>query len=298
MRIYGEQGEGKDDNTSFASHPIWKRVLVILAGVLMNLVLAWFLFSLVHLIGIPSIAGEGVVIENPRVTILDVAPGSPAAGAKLAFGDVIESLHAEGDSISPKSTDEVTNFVQAHKGAVIEMNIQHNADTKSPIDIISVQSRANPPAGEGPLGVALQDIGITRSAWYLAPWRGLESVWYSITATLGAFVSVFKSAFTNHGIPAGVSGPLGLYVLTGQVQRLGLSYFLQFIALLSVNLAILNSVPFPALDGGRVLFLIIEKLRGKPVRVSYEQAAHAVGFVLLLLLILLISYSDINRFFL
>ena len=298
VKIYGESGAGAGERESFATHPVWHRVIIILAGVFMNLVLAWALFSLGHIIGIPAVAGEGVAAGTTHVTIIAVAPGSPAANAKLAFGDIVSRISAGGDSITPQTASELIGFVSAHRGGLIQLAIRHDVSSDVPAKIIEIQSRANPPAGEGPLGVALQDIGILRSPWYLAPWRGLESVWLSIQRTIEAFASVFQSIAANRAVPDGISGPLGLYVLTGEVQRLGVSYFLQFVALLSVNLAILNAVPFPALDGGRVLFLIIEKIRGRPVLISYEQAAHAIGFVLLLILILIISYRDLHRFFL
>ena len=296
VRIFGEQGEGENDAASFVSHPIWQRIVIIAAGVFMNVVLAWVLFSLGHVIGMPSVGGDNLVVENPQITIIGIAAGSPAENAELTFGNVIKKIEAGGATLEPQNTDELIQFVNAHKGEALSLEIQSSAAGEE-AKTITVVSRASPPSGEGPLGIALADIGIAKSPWYLAPWRGLQSLWFSVQATFGAFVGLFQSAVQHGKIPEGVSGPLGLFVLTGQAERLGISYFIQFIALLSVNLAILNAVPFPALDGGRILFLAIEKIRGRPVHISYERATHAIGFVLLLALILVISYRDVQRFF-
>ena len=299
VRIFGEQGEGDGDKTSFASHPIWHRVLVIAAGVLMNVALAWVLFSFGHIVGIPSIADGDPEVSDAKVTIISVADGSPAAEAKLAFGNVVKRVVSEYKSIEPKTSRELIEFVNSHRGEVLKLEVKESAAVKTDKMVtVTIKSRDTPPAGQGPIGIALADIGIAQSPWYLAPWRGLETLWFSVRATGEAFGSLLRGVLTEGAIPEGVSGPLGLFVLTGQAQRLGFSYFLQFMALLSINLAILNVIPFPALDGGRLLFLGVEKIRGKPVHISYERAAHAIGFILLLALILFISYRDLHRFFL
>ncbi|MBI2097038.1 MAG: site-2 protease family protein [Candidatus Sungbacteria bacterium] len=298
VRIFGEQGEGEGDRQSFASHPVWRRVIIIVSGVFMNVVLAWVLFSAGHIIGIPAVADGESGIPNSKVTIIGVAPGSPAEEAKLAFGSVVLRISSGNESIEPKTSAELIAFVNAHRGETMLLQILPSAAGNEPPKEIFIESRREPPAGQGPLGIALADIGIVKTSWYLAPWEGLKSLWFSVRATGEAFAGLFRSAVVQGEIPEGVSGPLGLFVLTGQAERLGFSYFLQFMALLSINLAILNIIPFPALDGGRLLFLAIEKIRGRPVRISYERATHAVGFVLLLALILVISYRDLHRFFL
>ncbi len=299
VRIFGEQGEGEGDKTSFASHPIWHRTIIIVAGVLMNVVLAWALFSLGHVVGVPSIADGDSEVSDAKVTIISIAESSPAAEAKLAFGNVVRRVTSGEKFIEPKTSVELIEFVNTHRGEVLELEVQESAAVGTDkTATVTIESRGAPPAGQGPIGIALADIGIAKAPWYVAPWRGLQSLWFSVRATGEAFWGLVRGVATEGAIPEGVSGPLGLFVLTGQAQRLGFSYFVQFIALLSINLAILNIIPFPALDGGRLLFLGIEKVRGKPVHISYERATHAIGFVLLLTLILVISYRDLHRFFL
>lgn len=297
VKIFGETGEDAENPESFVSRPVWQRAIVIAAGVFMNFVLAWGLFSLGHIIGIPAVADGDPLIQNTRVTITNVMPASPAREAKLSFGSSIKSIRSGDDYLAPKTSAELIDFVSRHKGEELLLEIQPGSNPDA-VETIAIRGRKDPPPGQGSLGIALADIGTYRSPWYRAPWEGLKTLGYSIQATGSALGSVFRSAVSEGTIPEGVSGPLGLFALTGQTQRLGISYFIQFIALLSVNLGFLNIIPFPALDGGRLLFLVIEKIRGKAMHFQYERVAHTAGFLLLLLLIIAISYRDIHRFFL
>lgn len=297
VKIFGETGEDAENPESFVSRPVWQRAIVIAGGVFMNFVLAWALFSLGHVIGIPAVADGDPAVQNVRVTITNVLADSPASEAKLAFGSSIQSIRRGADELSPKTSSELIDFVNKYKGDELTLTVQPGSDPDV-IQNIVIRGRKDPPSGQGSLGIALADIGTYRSSWYVAPWEGLKTLWHSIRATGGALTSVFRSAVSEGSIPEGVSGPLGLFALTGQTQRLGISYFIQFIALLSVNLGFLNIIPFPALDGGRLLFLLIEKIRGKAMHFQYEKVAHTAGFLLLLMLIIAISYRDIQRFFL
>lgn len=297
VKIFGETGEDAENPESFVSRPVWQRAIVIAAGVFMNFVLAWALFSLGHIIGIPAVADGDPSIQNARVTITNIMPESPASEAKLSFGSSIRSIRYGDDRLIPQSAKELIEFVNKYKGEELILEVQPGSNLDE-VNTVTIQGRRDPPPGQGSLGIALADIGTYRSPWYRAPWEGLKTLWHSVRATGGALGSVFRSAVSEGTIPEGVSGPLGLFALTGQTQRLGISYFIQFIALLSVNLGFLNIIPFPALDGGRLLFLVIEKVRGKAMHFQYERVAHTAGFLLLLLLILAISYKDIHRFFL
>jgi len=156
--------------------------------------------------------------------------------------------------------------------------------------------RAEYPEGEGPLGVALAKTAEVRYPWYQAIWKGIEYT-FNITITFVAFLFVMLwRLIIGQPIELDVSGPVGIAVLTGQVARLGFDYLLRFTAVLSVNLAIINILPIPALDGGRVLFILIEKFKGSPVSQKFEQRAHNFGFALLITLMILVTFRDIMKF--
>lgn len=299
VKIYGEGGEGEGDVISFASHSVWHRAVIIAAGVAMNMVLAWALFSFGHAIGIPAIAEGGRPVRDAKITVTNIAPESPAALAQLAFGNIIREARVGSNAVTPKTSAELIDFVKAHAGETLGLVIQPGAGSPpGDAKIVTLTTRKDPPLGQGPLGIALADIGISRSPWYQAPLRGLETLWFSVRATGEAFAGLIRSVATERSIPEGVSGPLGLFALTSQTTRLGAAYFIQFVALLSVNLGILNILPFPALDGGRLAFLAVEWIRGKSIHVRYERLIHTIGFVLLLFLVIYVSFRDVQRFFL
>jgi len=149
---------------------------------------------------------------------------------------------------------------------------------------------------EGALGVELVRTSVTSYPWYEAIWRGLMTVFMLIGAILAAFGNLIKMLFTTGSAPADIAGPVGIAFYTKQVADLGFTYVLQFAAILSVNLGIINILPIPALDGGRVVFVLIEMIKGSPVSQRFEQATHSIGFVLLLLLMAVITFYDFIRF--
>jgi len=149
--------------------------------------------------------------------------------------------------------------------------------------------------GEVGIGVGLADIGIVTYPVHWAVIRGAESTVYLTEAVIVAFYDLFKNMIIKQEVSVDLSGPVGIAVLTGKFARMGFAYVLQFAALLTVNLAVINFLPFPALDGGRVLFLIIEKIRRKPLPQKIEAAIHNTGFLLLLLLLAVVTFRDIAR---
>ncbi len=296
VKIFGEGGEGEGNPESFTTRPIWQRFIVIVAGVFMNIVLAWILFSFGAGLGTPSVIDEETAAEtqNAGVTIIGVVPASPAEKAGMQFGDIITRLeNAETrEAAEIKKVSELQEFVAKNAGYDIKSTIKRG---NSSVDV-QVVPRMNPPEGEGALGVNIALVGIVRTAWYHAPWEGAVRVWISLENIVMGFYGLFKELFVQGKVSVDVSGPVGIFVIAGQAGKLGIAYFLNLIAVLSVNLAFLNVLPIPALDGGRILFLAIEKLRGVKVNQKFEQTVHTIGFILLILLMLAISYRDVMRF--
>jgi regulator of sigma E protease len=138
-------------------------------------------------------------------------------------------------------------------------------------------------------------VGEISYPFYLAPIKGFETTALFAWGTIRAFGEIVMDFLTSGKVSEGLAGPIGIAVMSGQAQKMGLLFLLQFIALISINLAIINVLPIPALDGGRLLFLGIEKLRGKPVNQKYEKVAHTIGFALLVLLMILITFRDIEK---
>ncbi|OHA08336.1 MAG: hypothetical protein A3B37_03705 [Candidatus Sungbacteria bacterium RIFCSPLOWO2_01_FULL_59_16] len=296
VKIYGEGGEGSGDPASFSARPVWQRIAIIAAGVVMNAVLAWALFSASHAIGLPTVIEDNDPAPDARVMVIAVDPDSPAGSAGIQFGDVIRAVRTEEPIGSPRvvtRVEEVQEFVGAHRGRVVHLELLRGSEEMT----IAVLPRENPPEGEGPLGIALVRAGVVRVPWWRAPLEGAKTTGDVLALTARALGDTASRFLSRGEVGTDVAGPIGIFVFANETRQLGVAYFLRLIGVLSVNLALLNILPIPALDGGRVLFLFIEKVRGVRVNERLEQAVHTVGFVLLLLLILSITYRDIVRFF-
>ncbi|MDP3963687.1 MAG: M50 family metallopeptidase [bacterium] len=284
VKIFGEEGEGSDDPTSFIAKPVWIRVIVIVAGVAMNMLLAWLLFSFGHVIGLPTILDEAEDITNVRdvkIQVVEVAPESPALAAELAIGDVIVGL--DGNAI--ENIDAIQSYVASHKGAEITLRVERGIEQ---VDL-RMTPRIDPPQGQGPLGFAMAQTGIRSLPIHKAIIEGAKdtaALAWLILKSLGNLVV----QLVRHGTVADrVSGPLGIVVFTDMVVQRGFTYLLQFAGIISVSLGVLNLLPIPALDGGRLLFLAIEKIKGRRVSPVLEAKIHGIAFILLLMLMLLIT---------
>jgi regulator of sigma E protease len=183
--------------------------------------------------------------------------------------------------------------MEAYRGEAVTIIIGRGDSVKN----LRATPRVNFPEGEGPLGIAIARLTVIRTPWYLAPFEGFRTLYRSVTVTVVGLYSVVRDLVIGKGAEVAVSGPVGIFFFAEDVRSLGTAYFIQFIGMLSVNLAILNLLPIPALDGGRIFFLAIEKIKGSKVNPQFENIAHTVGFVLLISLMLIVTYRDIVRIF-
>jgi regulator of sigma E protease len=295
VKIYGEQGEGGNEPNSFISKSAGRRALILSAGVMMNFLLAMFLLSIGNKIGLPTIIDEHSepgVISSARVQISEVAPGSPAEAAGIKTGDVISELKSS-ETVKVSTSQEVQSFIKKHKGDKIVLTLKRGDKN---IDV-SLVPRENPPAEEGPVGVALVNTAVVSYSWIKSLGKGVMDTINLTILIVVALGNIVHRAIVGLPVGEALTGPVGIYNITSQAAEMGFIYLLQLTALLSINLAIINILPFPALDGGRLLFLGIEKIKGSPVSQKIENFIHTVGFAFLILLMLLITYKDLTRFF-
>lgn len=290
VKIKGEQGEKENEKDSFSSRKIRTRGLVIFSGVLMNFLLCFLLLSIGFSMGTPTVLGEKEEAEarDIKIQVLSLIKDSPAFKAGIEVGDHI--LEVDGKNF--KNIEELQKYITAHKDEKVSLKILRGQSMFKKEIIPEVLPSSQEKAV---LGVGLVKTGILSYPWYEAILRGAKTTGFLLIAILKALGGIFKDLLTQGKVEAEVAGPVGIAVLTGQVVNLGFIYVLQFAALLSLNLGIINILPFPALDGGRILFLIIEKIRGKRVDQKIENLIHNIGFALLIALVILVTYRDVAR---
>ncbi len=298
VKLYGEDDAGsgsvnlkqaselpkKDLGRAFYARPVWQRAAVVVAGVFMNFVLAVAIVTILFsVVGVTS-PGKDVIVDK-------VLQNSPAQASGLKTGDIIKKIN--GQIIT--SPSELVVITKKHLGEKITLEVK---DQNSKSKILTVTPRKNSPKNEGPMGIAISQSVVTKKyPWYQAPFVGTKEVLnQSFMIAQGLFTVVFQLV-TKASVPQDVAGPVGIAQLTGTMVSIGLPAVLSFIALLSLNLAIVNILPIPALDGGRLLFILVEGVTGKKVNAKYENAAHTIGMALLLGLIALITIHDLIRVF-
>lgn len=289
VKIKGENGEAKEEKDSFASRSVWKRAVILAAGVLMNFILCVVFLSIGFGIGMPTAIddfSQGAIISNRSIQIMEVLDKTGAKEAGLRPGDYLVSV----DSQRFVEFEKMRDYLADKKDKIVDLKIKRGGEE------IAKQVKISEFEGTVGLGVALAETAIVRYPWHLAVWEGMKATWFWLLMIGAAFVALIRNLFIQAPVPIEISGPVGIAVMTGQAAKLGFIYVLQFTALLSLNLAIINILPFPALDGGRILFLIIEKLRGRAVKQQWENLAHNIGFALLMLLVVLITYRDLARY--
>lgn len=292
VKLYGEEyhedvddklrSEG-DKNRAFVSKKPWQKVTVIVAGVVMNFLLAWILISYLFTQGVPT-PTKNVIVDN-------VKAGSPAAVAGLKKDDQIISLVADGKSYTVTDTNELISLSKKFGGKVVAFNIKRASANQT----INVIPREDPPAGEGPLGIIITSYIEKKYPWYEAPFYGLVHAFQitrQIVVELGKMVF---SLVTFQKTKLDVAGPIGIAQFTGQAIKFGNNAVLELMALLSLNLAVINILPFPALDGGRLVFIIYEWVTKKQVNKKVEQYTNIFGMVVLLALAAVISVNDIVK---
>jgi regulator of sigma E protease len=283
VRLYGEEEEIKKPH-SFFGRPVGYRIFIVTAGVLMNFILAIILMTIGFTVGMTPLVSDPATLSGTKksqVMIVYVEPSSAAAKLGLAQGDILNGFSSPTD---------LQQFTQSHLGETVNLSITQGGKTENLTTQLSSDKNA-------PLGVGIVSITTVKQNVLTAFWTSIKETG-KVIATLFVFLwTIIKSVFTTgHAGQAaeGVVGPVGLFNFTSQALKIGWIYVLQLVALLSINLGIINILPFPALDGGKVLFLALEGIfRKKVIRQEVENIIHLVGFALLIILILAITYRDI-----
>ncbi len=303
VRIYGEDEEDRvaataDSKRSFASRPVPLQILVLIAGIAMNLVFAWVLLSATLALGTARAIDPSEIASAQNVSLLvaDVLPGSPAADAGLAAGDAIRSASFGTEQWSGSSPSEFTAFVAKDtSGESITLKVgrgdkEVSITTTPRVGIITTD--VSRPA----LGVAVALTGVIPVPLLEAPWEGAKITWELTKETAQGLVHFFYGLATFSADLSQVSGPIGIAGAVGNASAHGLAALLSLTAIISINLALINILPFPALDGGRLLFVLIEVVIRRPLPAAAARTVNMIGFGLLILLMVVVTGHDLIKY--
>jgi regulator of sigma E protease len=290
VKLYGEEDheiKSKQKpalaNQAFVNKKPWQKTLIVLGGVIGNFLLGWVIFS--------YLVTQGVAVPINKVIVETVTKNSPAAIAGLKEKDVISKLILPKNEISLTSANTLIEETKKSAGQEITLLVQRGHQSL----MVNVIPRKNPPPGEGPLGIAITSSVVKKYPWFTAPYYGLieaSDITFQIASGLG---KLLLGLVTFQKPQLDVAGPIGIATLAGQAVKFGLNAFLEFLALLSLNLAIINIFPFPALDGGRLVFVLYEGITKKKPNKNVEKYTNLIGFIILLSLAALITINDITK---
>ncbi len=285
VNLLGEN-EAVKSSGSYYSKSILQKIAIIVTGVLMNFILAIVVLTIGFTVGMTPLVSDPAALsgqKNSEVMVAEVMADSPAAGIGLQAGNILEGFSTPAD---------LQNFTKQNKGQTVNLKVKKDGQTENiPVKLSDK---------EASLGVGVVTVTKVKQPFYKALVTATVEVGKSIGAVFEALWLILKSVFTTGtaGVAGrGVVGPVGIFNFTATALKIGWIYILQLLAILSINLGIINILPFPALDGGKILFLALEGIfRKKVVRQEVENLIHTIGFIILIILVLAITFRDIWRF--
>ena len=297
VKIFGEDG-GEKGSHSFSSKNRLLQALVLVSGIAMNLLFAYVLITSALIAGTPRALSQDEIssARNVELAVAGVLPDSPAAVAGLLQGDII--LSAEDGHYAFKDTDPeaFTKFVSNGGGnTTIAISVRHATGEEALLFARPIKGIVASDPTRPAIGVEVALIGVVPLSLGAAIVEGADLTWGTITLTAEGLWHFFYGVFTFSADLSQVAGPVGIAGAVGSASAQGFGYLASLVAIISINLALINLIPVPALDGGRLLFVIIESVIRRPIKASISRAINAIGFAFLILLMLAVTAHDIFK---
>jgi len=291
VKILGEEGQEANNPQSFAAKPPYQRAIVLCVGVLMNFLLAAILYIIGFNVGIPAQYSEELKnnLKDVKLQIIAITPNSPAKLAGLKELDVIKEV----DGQNFDQVKDIREYFISRGGNEVNITIER-AGKPLNIKVIPLKEVSE---NQGPTGMYIEKIGLISYPFIQSIYYGIKETFLATGRIIDGFILIIKNLITTGQVPPGaeIGGPIKIASLTFTISNLGFGYLISFIAMLSLTLFIINILPIPALDGGRLLFVIIEAIKGSPLNPELEKKIHAFGFIVLLILIILLTIRDILK---
>ncbi len=302
VKIFGDDADvmsdaavsEEDKARSFVAKPRYIQAIVLASGVLGNIIFAWLLISISFMSGIPSAVDGRYAshVKDGTLMVTTVLPDSPAYLAGLRSGDKILSIEENNRRFETADAEAARAFIAESTGE-LSVSYVRGAQTGE----VQVTPASGIVEGKKAIGVSLDTIGEVQFGFFRSFYEGALMTWDLLREVTIGLVGFLKQAILGDADLGSVTGPIGIAGLVGEARVLGIVYLLSFTAFISINLAVINLLPIPALDGGRLLFLAIEGITRRPIPVKFTRTVNTIGFILLITFMLFITYRDVAKLF-
>lgn len=302
VRIFGENLEdaenlgddARDISRSFAARPKWAQALVLVAGVAMNVIFAWFLFVVTLMIGVPTAVDSASATAEADLFITNTLADSPAAD--IPEGAIITSVSSDGNDLQILQPEAFSDFVEEVSPAPIDISYEYG-EVVDTVSITPEQGLSSADPEKYIVGVSLALVEDRESSFFEAVVEGSKMTVDVLVGIVVGLFSLLQQSFMGTADYSQIAGPVGIVDMVGDAASFGLTALLTFTAIISLNLAVINLLPVPALDGGRLVFVAIEAITGKHIPAMWAARVNLVGFALLMILMVAVTYNDIVRLF-
>lgn len=302
VKIFGE--DPNDENTngpdrarSFVHKPRYIQAMVLVAGVTFNFLFAGILLSVGFMVGMPSSVDDGYAkyTKDKHILITMVSESSPAGIAGLKVGDTIVSVVADDSALQADTltTTNIQQLISSHANEKVAVIYKRNGETNT--DLITPVPNAIEGRSEPAIGVAMDQVGTVVLPIHLAIFEGFKFAGSLFVETLKGLYHLLTGLFSGHSELSQVTGPVGIVGMVGEASRMGVIYLVTFTSLISINLAVINLLPFPALDGGRLLFVGIEAIKRSPINSKVTNTLNFAGFAILISLMVAVTFHDVFK---
>lgn len=298
VKIYGENREEGEDVTfdsarSFHARPKWAQAIVLLAGITMNILFAWLLFSTTLLIGVPQAVDETTASDKAILIVAGTLKGAPADGVLPIGAEIIRATVGEKTLINP-DPNSFSEFVAGAANNPVMITYSHDGIEKS-VALLAQSGLVEGSPERAVIGTSLALIETKQLGVFPALVEGFKLTVQGTASIVTGLYTLIKESIVGTADFASVAGPIGIVGMVGDAASYGLTPLLTFTAIISLNLAVINLLPFPALDGGRLLFVVIETVTRKEIPPVWTGWTNMIGFILLMVLMAAVTFNDISR---
>jgi regulator of sigma E protease len=302
VKIYGENAEEDgqerelaDIGRAFHERPKWAQAIVLVAGITMNILFAWLLFTIVFILGVPTAVEDSQATDASQLIVAGTVEGAPAEGV-LPVGSVIVRAEAGGEVLTSPTPSSFSVFVSENAPEPIQVTYELDEE-QTVVSLTPKTGFVDADPEKYVVGASLSLIEVRKESIVGAIIEGFKMTVNGVVSITVGLGTLIKESIIGEADFSNIAGPVGIVGMVGDAASYGLTPLLMFTAIISLNLAVVNLLPFPALDGGRLVFVAVEAITKRRVPARVTGWVNLLGFVLLMLLMAAVTFNDISRLF-